>query len=101
MEFLSGVSRNELIESASLSGLAIDIAKQQEDSFSRLMFDRGIENLLKILGDTYQGLVPEFANQHAVYDLSCMVGASILANAMKNEWRERFLEIAESYLNEN
>lgn len=65
------------------------------------MFDRGVKNLLKILRDTYQDLVLEFANEHAVYNLSCMVGASILANAMKNEWRERFLEIAESYLNEN
>lgn len=96
--YLSTKSRDEPGNSCPISSLAIDVSREPIDAYVRLAFQDGIEELLNILKETHPNLIVGSARDSAINDLSCMVGALILARATDGELSEKFLTITKAHL---
>ncbi|WP_098729657.1 TetR/AcrR family transcriptional regulator [Acinetobacter baumannii] len=96
--YLSRDNKNEPGNGCPISSLAIDVSREPLDAYVRVVFQDGIEKLLNILKETHPNLIAESAGDSAINDLSCMVGALILARATDGELSEKFLTIAKAHL---
>ncbi|UXM94102.1 TetR/AcrR family transcriptional regulator [Bartonella sp. HY329] len=93
--YLSQQNKNNVAEGCPIPCLAMDISRHDTSEMIKNSFKQGIEQLLAILTTLED---TDTAEDDAIYDLSVMVGALLLARATSGELSNRFLSTAKSKL---